>query len=487
MKMSYSIETKKKGSFRTNVIITFVLISLVSLATTGFVALTFVNLIGEGTTSDSSTALETQIQRNMELTSEKVALTINQKLANAEGLVSAMAEECERILSTQSTFNPREVYYDYYFEYPQGNQQPSDIHYEERYEINVSWNYSSWYIPGSNSTNYLTYYAAHADRLGRISNLDYMFRYIHEQAPEFRWLYVAFEDSLFINYPGSIVGDSDDDRNDPASQFRAATEGWYQDLRSGGRDIVFVGPYYDPIDYVLLISIGRAIYDQYGSVIGIIAGDISVDNIRTKILDVQVLETGFAALVTSYGGIVAHPEVADDEYYSYAIDTDDLPPLIDFEDDLTETHIENITSGETGAIEFQRGATDMLLVYTPVEIGGYICMIIVPVNEALEAVPILETRIEGASLQATTFIITVTIAGIIVAGAVAAVVTKSITRPLVYLMDLALRNVTTMIKEQPVDTLDLQVDTTYTSQDDEIGELARAFQGMLDTIREDES
>ncbi|MFX1416497.1 MAG: HAMP domain-containing protein [Promethearchaeota archaeon] len=28
---------------------------------------------------------------------------------------------------------------------------------------------------------------------------------------------------------------------------------------------------------------------------------------------------------------------------------------------------------------------------------------------------------------------------------------------------------------------------TYTSKDDEIGELARAFQGMLDSIREDES
>jgi HAMP domain-containing protein len=485
--MTASIETKKKGSFRRNVIITFVLISLFSLATTGFIALTFVNFIGEGTTSDSSNALETQIQRNMELTSEKVALTINQKLSNAEGLVRAMAEECEYILSSDSSYTPREVYYDYYFEYPQGNQQPADIQYEERYGINVSWNYSSWYIPGSNSTNYQTYYTANAERLDRISNLDYMFKNIHEQAPEFRWLYVGFENSLFINYPGSIVGGSDLERNVPATQFAAATEGWYQDLRSGGRQIVFVGPYYDPIDNVLLISIGRAIYNEFGSVIGIIAGDISVDNIRTKILDVKVLETGFSALVTSYGGIVAHPEVADTEYSSYALDIDDLPPLLDFEEALTESHIDDITSGETGAIEFQREGEDMLLVYTPVGIGGYICMIVVPVVEALRAVPALEARIAEANLQATSLIFTVTIAGIIIAGVVAAVVTRSITRPLVYLMDLALRNVTTMIKEQPLDSVDLQVDTTYTRQDDEIGELARAFQGMLDTIREDET
>ena len=49
-----------------------------------------------------------------------------------------------------------------------------------------------------------------------------------------------------------------------------------------------------------------------------------------------------------------------------------------------------------------------------------------------------------------------------------------------------MRNVSAMIKQERLDTDDLQVDTSYTGQDDEIGELARAFQGMLDSIREDE-
>ena len=93
--MGMTLETRKKGSFRRNVIVTFVFISLFSLSVTGFVSLTFVNFIGGGTINDSSSALETQIERNMYLTAEKVALTINQKLSNAEGLVRAMAEECE--------------------------------------------------------------------------------------------------------------------------------------------------------------------------------------------------------------------------------------------------------------------------------------------------------------------------------------------------------------------------------------------------------
>jgi len=99
----------------------------------------------------------------------------------------------------------------------------------------------------------------------------------------------------------------------------------------------------------------------------------------------------------------------------------------------------------------------------------------------------LEERIDAASQQALAFILAITVGGIIVAGAVAIVISNQITRPLQYLMDLATRNVEAMIKEESLDAIDLRVDTTYISQDDEIGELARAFQGMLDSIKEDES
>ncbi|MHA2021527.1 MAG: HAMP domain-containing protein, partial [Candidatus Thorarchaeota archaeon] len=83
--------------------------------------------------------------------------------------------------------------------------------------------------------------------------------------------------------------------------------------------------------------------------------------------------------------------------------------------------------------------------------------------------------------------LTITIAGIMIAAGVAVVISNQITGPLQYMMDLATKNVAAMIKQEPLDTLDLQVDITYTSKDDEIGELARAFQGMLDSIKDDES
>jgi methyl-accepting chemotaxis protein len=149
--------------------------------------------------------------------------------------------------------------------------------------------------------------------------------------------------------------------------------------------------------------------------------------------------------------------------------------------------IRSVPSGGVGNLTYTRNGENHLLVYASVERGNYIVVIVVPEDEVLSAIPPLEDRIDAANQQALAFILAITVGGIIVAGAVAIVISNQITRPLQYLMDLATRNVEAMIKEESLDSIDLRVDTTYISQDDEIGELARAFQGMLDSIKEDES
>ena len=102
--------TQKKGSFRRNVIATFLMISIISLGVTGVVSLGFVDLIGGFTTDESTTALEGQIRRNMETTAEQTALVINQKLASAEAMVRSMGVEIENLFDAGSTFHPRQVY-----------------------------------------------------------------------------------------------------------------------------------------------------------------------------------------------------------------------------------------------------------------------------------------------------------------------------------------------------------------------------------------
>jgi methyl-accepting chemotaxis protein len=308
--------------------------------------------------------------------------------------------------------------------------------------------------------------------------------------PEFRWLYLAFTNDLFINYPGSIL-----DRS--MHPYSASSQPWYIDILSGSPDITYVEPYFDEFERVLLISIGRVVRYDNGTIIGVISGDISVADINEKVLDVQVLESGYASLIEkSGGGIIAHPELSPEDYADFWVENEILMPLTEVErnNDTTEAlsdtqllQIRSVQSGGVGNLTYTRNGENHLLVYASVERGNYIVVIVVPEDEVLSAIPPLEERIDTANQQALAFILAVTVGGIIVAGAVAIVIANQITRPLQYLMDLATRNVEAMIKEESLDSIDLRVDTTYISQDDEIGELARAFQGMLDSIKEDES
>ncbi len=483
-------QTRKKGKFRTNVILTFLTISLLSLAVTGVVSLTFVNLIGNSTSDQSTIALESQIQTNMDETAQKTALVINQKLSSAEGMIAAAAEELEALFNPGSTYEYREVYYDLLFEDDFVSPAPADNHYDPNYGLNVSWEYSSWYIANTDSSNYNSSYAdipANADKLGRVSNIDYIFRAIHDQLA-FRWLYIAFaDDGLFINYPGSILGPISDAAR-IAEPYDPRGEDWYQTIWDGNGDMVFVEPYYDEFDGVLLISIGKVVY-RNSIPFAVISGDITIEDIKDKIINVEILESGYAFLLDSYGGVVAHPEVEDDEYISGVPNLLDVEVNPDFSSALTQANVDQITSvseGASGTLRYTRGGEERILVFTQVGKGGYICVISVPLDEVLESIPRLEARIIEQNAEAATYIIIVTIGGILVAGIVAVAISNTITRPLQYLMDLAHRNVAARIKDQPLSTGDLRVDATYIAKDDEIGELARAFQGMLDSIREEE-
>ncbi|MHA1615360.1 MAG: cache domain-containing protein, partial [Candidatus Thorarchaeota archaeon] len=410
----------------------------------------------------------------------KTALVINQKLTSAQGMIEAAAAELESLFDSSSTYANREVFFHEIFEDDSIAPAPVDSHYDASYGLNVSWTYSSWYHRDYSDLNYPTYEAAESDKLGRVSNIDYIFKSIEEQI-QFRWLYIAFvDDGLFINYPGSLLDIPD---YDPRGEY------WYTTIAAGSGKTTFVDPYYDEIDNVLLISIGKMVYSN-GNPLAVISGDITISDIQEKVIDVNVLDSGYAFLLNEFGEIVAHPEVEDTAYLG------GLPYLLDIEEDVTtvdplteddmEIILESLITEASGSLRYTRVDSEKILVFTPVGKGGYICVISVPLEEVLGALPPLVARIVAANAEAAQFILFVTIGGILIAGLVAVSVSNTITRPLQYLMDLATRNAAARIRDEPLDTAELQVDQSYISKDDEIGELARAFQGMLDTIREDD-
>ncbi|WP_455463057.1 cache domain-containing protein [Candidatus Hodarchaeum mangrovi] len=474
-------------SIRENIVISFAVFSLISLILVGGLSLIFVSLIGQTTTVMSTDALKTQIKDNIEQTAEQNALVINRKLSNAEAMVNAMAEECENLFRPTSPYNYRRSYYDYFFEYDRGLQNfPNGTYLDPYYGVYLSWDYSSFYFPGSSSSNYLTLLEADSqlnDTVSRTANMDVIFKLIHINMPEIRWLYIAFEhENLFINYPGSVVGGTDIERQtDP---FTATEEDWYTEVRNGFGNIVFTAPYFDPIDGALLITIGKAIYHPVSqNLLGCIFADITIESIKEKIIDITILETGYAVLIQQSGLVVAHPEWT-------AINPNvDLPSIEEVEinfdgsPSLLLGHLTVITSGESGVVEYVRNTQARYIAFAPVGKGDYICLIVVPVSEAIASVAPLQNRIETATLSALIQVVTIIAIAVVASLSIGIWLSNRIIRPITKLTNIASKMATDKIREDILGELDIQIDKELEAQEDEVGDLTRAFKGMLSTLK----
>ncbi|MHA1880076.1 MAG: cache domain-containing protein [Candidatus Heimdallarchaeota archaeon] len=473
-------------SIRTNIMVSFVLLSLLFIGGTGGLSYLLFKRAGQETISDSTSALEKQITENIKITAEKNAEIIFQKLSNAESMVRYEASNLEYLFSDENRFGPRDTYYDYWFEYNLSNT-PADTHYDPSYGIQVSYDYASYYFEGSNSTHYLPQNSLQNKTLNTVAAMDYVFKEIHNNAPEFRWLYIAFELAgidLFINYPGSVLLGDDAERND--EPYEPHLEPWYIDVKSGDGRIVFTEPYFDEFDGVPLITIGRVAKFSNGTDIGVICGDISIEDMVNKIVNITILETGYAALINSDGLVVAHPESAPsiaDPNFPYIneveVNSDDTSAL-------NATALSLITSGGSGIIKYTRNGQERFLAYQPVGKGDYISLIILPVDEALAGIEPVVTRMNNGIRTNQNTIWIIVASSFVIGITVGLILTAYITRPFTHLIQVARSLSTRRARKDIEQGLMMKIDQRLLESNDELGELTRAFKGMLESVQEAE-
>ncbi|MHA1502512.1 MAG: cache domain-containing protein [Candidatus Heimdallarchaeota archaeon] len=432
-------EFLNRRSIRTNIMASFVLLSLVFMISIGGLSYWLMDRVGDQTIDESTEALRSQIIDNMNITATKNSEIINEKLSSAEAMVRLMSSEYEYLFKDENRYGPRDLYYDYWFEYNLSSV-PADTIYDPAYGINLSWDYASYYFSGADDTNYLPQNSVENHSLTNVASMDYVFQNIHDNAPEFRWLYITFnfasDRDLFINYPGSIVGGSLAERI--AEPYLPHTQDWYIDVLSGLGDITFTEPYFDEIDKVPLVTIGRSAYYTNGSLIGVICGDISIEDMVNKILDVSILDSGYAALITSSGTVIAHPEAIPDENTTDFANIADVEGLnSDLTEALTDDQIAEITSGETGILQYTRDGIERFLAYTPVGKGGYISIIVLPVEEALEGIDPVADRMAQAVSNNLTWLIIIASVSFAIGIVMGLILTAFITRPITHLTKVA--------------------------------------------------
>ncbi|HUU77041.1 MAG TPA: methyl-accepting chemotaxis protein [candidate division Zixibacteria bacterium] len=482
----------KSRSLRSTIMISFVLLSVLFMGGIGGISYLLIQRSGDQTITDSTAALEEQIIVNIEATATKNAEIINEKLSSAQAMVEYMASELEYLFSGNNRYGSRNFYYDYWFDNTTGipSLNPPDTHWDSAYQIDLSWEYASYYYEGSHQGDYTPTPGSTLNHtLSTVASMDYTFQYIHENAPEFRWLYIALPVEgvdLFINYPGSILIDVADDRTLVSNYYLPTGEDWYLEVLDGAGDIVFTEPYFDEIDGVPLITIGRAVYKPDESLLGVICGDISIDDMVSKILDVTILESGYASLITSSGLVVAHqeaiPELGTLDFQTIdqvEVNNDSTPAL-------STEQIANITSGNSGILRYTRNNEERFLAFQPVGKGDYISLIILPVDEALAGIDPVEERMTNAVKSTTTIIWIIAGTSLVLVIVIGLTLTAYITKPFNHLIEVARSLSTRRARRDIMEGLMTEIDPDLLKSEDEFGELTRAFKDMIDSVQQQE-
>jgi PAS domain-containing protein len=111
----------------------------------------------------------------------------------------------------------------------------------------------------------------------------------------------------FFNSFGGVFIDSMD--REPPENYNPSERPWYKDAAMAGGSIVFLQPYADIVTGTVIITYARALYDNEGNILGVIALDLHLDRISEYIKDTNLGAMGYGFLLSGQMEILTHPNI----------------------------------------------------------------------------------------------------------------------------------------------------------------------------------
>ncbi len=467
-------QTKIKYGIRTKILLIFTVFSVIALVLVSSIILGSFGVMNETTTDESESALTTQIQANMIASAQENAHTIGEKLQNAIKDVESMA-----FFATHLFNNPD--YFGYYPSYNDTDLSNPDLELANDIEgyapQTVSLKYSMYHLANTTYDLELGYGSANTSVQNMINisaNLDHIFKYTKAANPDFGWIYMGFELGVYRCYPWSTF-DSD---------YDPRLRGWYdpEELQNKN-DLYITSPYIDANGLGLMITVAKGVfYETNGTLIGVIAADLTIDTIKENILDISFLDDkGYAFLTDKNGLAVVHPDVLEPE------DGEDVTQSIRDTEPISDELYDEILSESSGIGTYENSTGSLYyLAFSEINGTNFILINVVPEVDAIASVAVLQIEVDKAitGVQITLIII------ILIAGAISiflgTMIAGQITKPVKILTE----SIQKLTSQDSVATIlnsgtDIVIDESLEAQDDEIGDLTRAFKGMLSAIKED--
>ena len=416
------------------IVVTFVTVALIPILVIASLSIIAIVDVSNANAADAAEELKAEELANLMRLSNDTGLFIEERWQNYVDGVYMMEAYCEDLFNERINATSRYSYYWDQAEEPNWN----DLTFETDPEIvdsyfsdYISYDSDCYYMPrfawNNNDSHDLSPGTQNA--LDVSSNMVNVFKALHAMNEDYRWLYMGFDlgisdQHLFRNYPFDDLiyfqWDENEEIGPPADDYDPNAEEWYTNVVAqdpGDDSVVFTAPYVDA-SVGLVISMGRPVRFDNGTLIGVVSADVTLATILDRVLNLRILNEGYAYLLDSTGEVVAHPdldlEAAVVPIEQLEFGTTSGTEATSFRSLLTGT----ILLENSGLTDFNKNGAQWHLAFVNVSNTEYILTVVVPNADVIGPA----TAMLGV-VATQTIILTIALGGVlaVVAGAVTVV------------------------------------------------------------------
>ena len=167
-----------------------------------------------------------------------------------------------------------------------------------------------------------------------------------------------------------------------SSNFNPKERIWYKKAVEN-KELVWTDAYLDANNRYLMITVSLPIKNEQGEILGVLAGDILLNNLSSTIAEKKIGKTGYAYIANQRGKIIAHPD------YNLVENKYNINNLMNYDE---------VYNNKTGFLNYKNGGEHKLASYVFLERLNSIIFSQINTKEAFSVRNNLETTIFKISL-----------------------------------------------------------------------------------------
>ncbi|MHA1781700.1 MAG: cache domain-containing protein [Candidatus Thorarchaeota archaeon] len=323
--------------------------------------------------------------------------------------VYMMEEYAENLFNVRYNATPQHSYFwDPDLEFQRTGYRVPNIQSIPEYESDsISFDVSCYYMPRPyyNGGDPFNWDSDMKYVLDTTSNMDNVFRSLHQMSPDYIWLYMGFDtgitdNHLFKNYPYDnldyFLGYYNDNHNDPTADYDPNKEAWYANaVAATDGKVAITAPYGDP-STGLVLSMGRPIRFDNGTLIGVVSADVTLDTINQNVVSLKVLDNGYAFLLDHDGSLLAHPKwtIEGQTLYDLEFGGSQTADAVAFQSTLTQ-----ILNSDKGQQKFTKNGETWYITYEKIADTGMIVCTVTPYSDVIAPAIALTNAVNAQVFQ----------------------------------------------------------------------------------------